>query len=353
MSYLDQILPQDSKSAQILGMANQAAATQSLHGDNDRNARIAEIDKRIAELNNKIANWDGEGAIARYKFVYENDPSAYLTRFQNLRTHEQAKELADINHKNAMELQKESQKRTDTQQKMDAWKQSSIEMDEARYNVNYWQQKANEALNARDRSRYEEAVIELKRANAKLKRASRNSESLEKQMSAHFGLNNAPEGNAQADFKVDQDDPNIAGIDRFHALNKRLNDIDLSFGSQPLDYKKQMLPKINETEEVLGQLRNEIESTVTNEKDKDDLLNGVRAKELELKKFKTPAKYGGPKRKMQPGDWKNAVDAKNPDGTPLTRTQLTKKYGYAFLLKAQQEGATNPNLEAALSNAKK
>jgi hypothetical protein len=306
----------------------------------DRTNRIAELDKKIADLKNRIANWDGEGAIARYKFVYENDPSAYLTRFQNLRTHEQAKELADINHKNAMELQKESQKRTDTQQKMDAWKQSSIEMDEARYNVNYWQQKANEALNARDRSRYEEAVIELKRANAKLKRASRNSESLEKQMSAHFGLDNAQEGNAPVNFNVDQNDPNIAGIDRFHALNKRLNDIDLSFGSQPLDYKKQMLPKINETELLLGQLRNEIESTVTNEKDKDDLLKGVRDKQAELDRFKTPAKYGGPKRKMQPGDWLKATTGK-------TKLQL-EAMGTEFLKQAWRDGNKEENLKAVL-----
>ena len=54
---------------------------------------------------------------------------------------------------------------------------------------------------------------------------------------------------------------------------------------------------------------------------------------------------------MEPGDWKAAVDKKNADGNPLTRAQLVKM-GYAFLAKAKREGATNPNLDKALAEAK-
>lgn len=349
MSYLDQILPQDSKSAQILGMANgRARASQESYRDN----RIAEIDRRIAELSEQIANWDGEGAIARYNFVYENDPSGYMNRYQATRSQEYAKELADINHKNAMALQKESQKRTDTQQKMDAWKQSSIAMDEARYNVSYWQQKVKEAEDARDLAKYDEASIELNRANAAYKRASRDFDALHKQMSKHFGLDNGQEDGAPAvPMGAEGDDPKRSQIQAYQGLMKDINDINLNFGNKPIDYENERNPKAELAQQQIDQARAMIENDVTDEKTKDDLLEAVRKKQEELDKYMESEKYGGPKRKMKPGDWKKAVDAKNPDGQPLTKAQLAKM-GYKFLLKAKQEGATNPNLDGAIAIAK-
>lgn len=349
MSYLDQILPQDSKSAQILGMANERARASQA---SDRDNRIAEIDRRIAELNEQIANWDGEGAIARYRFVYENDPSGYMNRYQAIRGQEYAKEMADINHKHAMELQKESQKRTDTQQKMDAWKQSSIAMDEARYNVSYWQQKVKEAQDARDLAKYDEANIELTRANAAYKRAARDFEALHKQMSQHFGLDNGQEGSAPAVPKgAEGNDPTRAQIQAYQGLMKDINDIDLNFDNEPIDFENVRNPKAEQAQQQIDQARAMIENDVTDEKVKNDLSEALRKKQEELDKYKKPAKFGGPKRQMKPGDWKKAVDAKNPNGQPLTKAQLAKM-GYKFLLKAKQEGATNPNLDGAIAIAK-
>lgn len=339
MSYLDQILPQDSKSAQILSMANQAAATQSLHGDNDRNARIAEIDKRIAELNNKIANWDGEGAIARYKFVYENDPSAYLTRFQNLRTHEQAKELADINHKNAMELQRESQKKTESQQHIDSWKQNSIDLENQRYILADAERKYNEAVAARDSKRMAELGAQLNRERAVFKRLQNENEAIRAKVSPMLFGDNAP---AQVETPTGLDESMQGDVAKAEAFNKFKNEvsrIDSSVSNKPLS-KKQKADYIKNTNAQLDQFENMVMNSDMLEDDKKALYDIVDAKRKELGTFSE--KQGTVK---TAADYEKAVAGK-------TRGQI-RKNGVKWLQAAKKAGANIADIDAIIQEATK
>lgn len=301
----------------------------------DRTNRIAELDKKIADLKNRIANWDGEGAIARYRFVYENDPSIYTQRFQSERS-----------HKHALDLQKESQKKTDVQQKMDAWKQNSIDMDNARYSVAHWQQQLTAAKNAHDTKAYDNAKIELDRANAAYRRALRNNESLQKQVGSIFGFPQEPENPAKETVQGGEVDQDRVAMENFNAMKNELDLIDASVDNMPVD-KKAKAQFIAEKNAQIDEAEKRIRSSDMLEADKNGLLKLAAEKRKALKDYSKPQGKGGQGTKMEPGDWAKSVDRKNADGGWWTAEQIVKKYSLAYIIKAIEDGAQNPNMERA------
>lgn len=86
MAYLDSIMP-GSRVPQVSAMG---AAVKEY---NDRDARIAELEKELAEIREQKKSLDVEGEMGKYKFQYEADPSTYTTYKQNLRTAEQTEKI--------------------------------------------------------------------------------------------------------------------------------------------------------------------------------------------------------------------------------------------------------------------
>lgn len=84
-SYFDAILPQ-STGVDILNTANDAARS-------DRSARIAELERELAEIRKQKAQFSEEGEMGRYKFLYDADPSSYMSYKQNLRNAEQTEKI--------------------------------------------------------------------------------------------------------------------------------------------------------------------------------------------------------------------------------------------------------------------
>ena len=58
-----------------------------------RSARIEELNRQIAELESKLKGHDVESEMGKYKFVFDADPSAYMTHQQNKRTAEQTEKI--------------------------------------------------------------------------------------------------------------------------------------------------------------------------------------------------------------------------------------------------------------------
>lgn len=86
MAYLDSIMP-GSRVQQVSAMG---AAVKEY---NDRDARIAELEKELAEIREQKKSLDTEAEMGKYKFQYEADPSTYTTYKQNLRTAEQTEKI--------------------------------------------------------------------------------------------------------------------------------------------------------------------------------------------------------------------------------------------------------------------
>lgn len=86
MAYLDSIMP-GSRVQQVSAMG---AAVKEY---NDRDARIAELEKELAEIREQKKSLDVESEMGKYKFQYDADPSTYTTYKQNLRTAEQTEKI--------------------------------------------------------------------------------------------------------------------------------------------------------------------------------------------------------------------------------------------------------------------
>lgn len=86
MAFIDSIMP-GSRVQQVSAMG---AAVKEY---NDRDARIAELEKELAEIREQKKSLDTEAEMGKYKFQYEADPSTYTTYKQNLRTAEQTEKI--------------------------------------------------------------------------------------------------------------------------------------------------------------------------------------------------------------------------------------------------------------------
>lgn len=291
-------------------------------GLTDRTSQIAELDRKIAELKSRISSKYGDigDPVSRYRFVYENDASGYQNAVQGDRSHRQAKELADINHRHAMELQGAAQKKTDVQQKLDAWKQNAIEMDNARYSVAHWQQQLTAAKNAHDTKAYDNAKIELDRANAAYRRAMRNNEALQKQVGSIFGLPQEGEGEGDSQglhVSVPAGDTDRERMEAFNAMTNELDLIDASVDNMPVD-KKAKAQFIADKTAQIDDAEKRIRNSDMLQGDKKALLELVAEKRKALKEYAKPQGKGGQGTKMEKGNWVKATMS-------LTREQLGAK----------------------------
>ena len=338
MSYLDQILPQDSKSAQILGMANgRARASQESYRDN----RIAEIDRRIAELSEQIANWDGEGDIARYRFVYENDPNGYMNRYQAYRNQEYAKELADINHKNAMALQKESQSKTDRQQAIDAWKQNSIDMEAAKYTLAAAQQAYDVANNSGDAEAIRKAGLELKRAQSSYNRIDRDNKSLRDKVGAFMGFSKESDDDPKIDETIESDAKAAEDFVKFQGDVERINS---AVDNMPID-KKSKTDYVMRTSQMIDKFRDRVKNSTLSQNKKNELLELADEKWRQLEEYAKPGSKGGKQTIKTAKDYEDAVKGK-------TRGE-SRKNGVAWLKNAKALKANITDIDAIIEEAAK
>lgn len=300
-----------------LGEDAEQAATNAIVGTvpvaAQRNTQLEALDKRIAELKDKIANWNGgEGALARYRFVYENDPSLYTNRINSLRSHEQAKEMADINHRNAMELQKASQQKTDRQQALDAWKQNSIDLDSARYTLAKAKQDYQDAVNSNDADAIRKAGLELQRAKGIYNRNLRENENLRGKVGQFMGFQDKPK-----EETLDLDDTQSKDVKNAEDFTRDKGDVEriVSKPDNMAVSKKQKQDYIDSTNMKLNYFEDKVKRSTMSQKQKNDLLAIVDQKRRELAEYAKPAKKGGQSTLKNTGDWVKAVSGK-------TRAQL-------------------------------
>ena len=267
-----------------LGADAEQAASNAIAGIDpgfaQRNAQLEELDKRMAELKDRIANWNGgEGALARYRFDDAAAPGLYTNRINSLRSHEQAKEMADINHRNAMELQKASQEKTDRQQALDAWKQNSIE---------------------------------LQRAKGIYNRNLRENENLRGKVGQFMGFQDTPKEEGLDLDKTQAQD--VKNAEDFVAEKGKIDRIDSKPDNVSVK-KAQKKAYIEKTTRELDDFEQRVKNSPMSAKQKNDLLAIVAQKRKELADYGKPASKGGQSTLKNTGDWVKAVSGK-------TRAQL-------------------------------
>lgn len=172
----------------------------------DKSTRIAEIQRRLDEIKREKAKYDMEGKMGEYKFLYDADPSTYMTHQQNLRSNEQT---------NA--IRKASEDATKASQAQTAWRQLLIDEETAKYDAQAAQNRVNEAKQSGNAQAYSEAMTELSRINAKINRLNRDKDEYRNRFAEMLGLSKEDIGEQpSADWNKEAD----ANYGKLNALEK-------------------------------------------------------------------------------------------------------------------------------------
>ena len=293
----------------------------------DKSTRIAEIQRRLDEIKREKAKYDMEGKMGEYKFLYDADPSTYMTHQQNMRSNEQT---------NA--IRKASEDATKASQAQTAWRQLLIDEETAKYDAQAAQNRVDEAKQSGNAQAYSEAMTELSRINAKIKRLNRDKDEYRNRFAEMLGVSREEMGEQPSSDWNRESDANYGKLNALETLGRDietgLNDLRTRPASMK-DSQKQSLIKTHGNN--LAQYRNIYETN-------KDILNGSKQAEWD-KKF---AEYSDaiPKfNKSQPTTMTQEKYSK------FTASQLVKR-GLRQLQKDKASGLKHPDIDWAISNAK-
>lgn len=167
MSYFDAILPKNT-GTEILGMANGSAEASA---GSARDSRIAELERELADVRARRKALDTEEGMAKYKFVFDGDPSAYLNLKQGLRNQEATEAI-----------RKSNEKATEQSNLKSLWESASNKHDELYWQNASYKQAFKKAQETNDANGMEDALLGIKRTQSLMDKNDRQMEQLRSRM---------------------------------------------------------------------------------------------------------------------------------------------------------------------------
>lgn len=322
--YIDAILPKDAMSTQVLSMADDAA---QMSARSAREARIAELEAELENIRKQRKNFDVEEEMGKYKFVYDADPSSYMTTLQNKR-----------NAAATDALRKDTKAASDASTLQSAWKQNAIDLDVARYDLQSATTAYNTAKASGDEAGMERAYNDMARARAGLNRATRENESLRKRVSATLGLDlDLSDSESKADRKNLDDD--LADVQSLKQLDNTINELEslVAVDNVPISQEEKD-KRVSDGTAKIESAKDMINRSSLSQDSKNEKLQRVRDVEAKLRNFGKKQSKGGQGVTLTPEQIKSAAEKEifEADGklkNPLKLAAL----GAAKLRKYQKE----------------
>ena len=324
MSYFDAILPKNT-GTEILGMANGSAAASA---GSSRDARIAELEKELSDVQARRKALDTEEGMAKYKFVFDADPSAYLNLKQSLRN---AKATEDIRKSNDQKSERETLR--------NSWKESGTSLLVARYDLADAENAYKQAVSAGDPDGISKAGLALSRAKANYSAKLRENDALRAKVYENFGIKAMPQEEVKdVDLYSADDDENYksaAVLQRtkndLNALQKEVKTDNVAI--HPTEKKKNIAAWTSRLDDLEKQMK---DSTLS-DKNRGDLELQVQEIREAIRNYGKPAGKGGQLPKVTQAE----VDKMN-------FTDLKRK-GYSWLVSIRDAGLTHPDLDRAIN----
>lgn len=212
----------------------------------DKSTRIAEIQRRLDEIKREKEKYDMESKMGEYKFLYDADPSAYMSHQQNIRSNEQTDAI-----------RKASEDATKASQAQTAWRQLLIDEETAKYDAQAAQNRVNEAKQSGNAQAYSDAMTELSRINAKINRLNRDKDEYRNRFAEMLGVSREEMGGQQSADWNKADDADYGKLNALQNLGRDietgLNDLRTRPNSMT-DKQKQSI--LNKHGNNLAQFRN-------------------------------------------------------------------------------------------------
>ena len=289
-------------------------------------ARIAEIEKRLAEIAEEKKKYSLEEDMGKYKFLYDADPSTLTSYKQNMRNAEQTEKI-----------RKATEDATKASNAQTAWKQLIIDEEAEKYNLAANQNKAKQALESGNKSEYLAAKNDEARASAKLSRIAKEKDMYKDKFAKMLGMEDKAEDEAIAGY----DEAADANLTQLGNLDQLVADI--SSETDNLRQRPDAMQKMNKNE-LIGNARKK--------------LAEFRQRAAELKNTLSPTRYAELEKSIN--EYEDSIP-KFKKGQPvkLTKEAFGKmsapqlvNMGKRTLLKYKSQGWTNPYLDKAIAAAK-
>jgi len=305
--------------------------------ENPNKARIAEIDRELAELRAKLKSDDVEEAMGRYKFLYDNDPSVLANYRQQKRT-----EKMNADMRNATEAAtRDSNLQT-------AWKQHAIDLEVARYDLAAAHNAYDEAKGSGNTDAMKRAITDIKRAQAKYDRVSRETETLRGKMMTSLGISlgdkqQLDDGMLEANG-VDYD-TELADAEAIKKLDGSLDLLDKQILVDNVNVdKKTKIANVNKWLADIEKAKADVNSSNLSTDAKNARMSKLSDMEAKVRAYAKPKPKGGQGTTMTKADYQKVLDGL------MTKSQLISK-GYKWLKAAKDAGATHQLLDAAIAVA--
>ena len=344
MSYTNRMSRTTDSYRELMDEAENAYVNASEENDKAVDARIAQLDRQIAEIEEKLKDYSVEEAMGKYKFLWEGDPSTLATYRQGKRNAEQTESIRKTTE--------DASKASTLQQ---AWKQNGIDLEVARYDVAAAQNAYNEAHANNDEDGMRRADVELDRARAKLNRVNRENDILRGKLMDSLGIsvedsdeletvgNKGENEDGNQGGKLNDD---LAKAEAIKTLDGNIDAISSQFDVDNMDIdKKQKRDMVTTGLSDVKAAMKQVENSSLSRDQKNARLTKLRELEKKIRKFAKPVNKGGQGTKVTVDDYQKALDGMSSIG------QLVKK-GYNWLVAAKNAGATHQYLDTAISKAR-
>ena len=293
-----------------------------------RSARIEELNRQIAELESKLKGHDVESEMGKYKFVFDADPSAYMTHQQSLR-----------NAKATEEIRKSNDQKSERETLRNSWKESGTSLLVARYDLADAENAYKQAVSAGDPDGISKAGLALSRAKANYSAKLRENDALRAKVYENFGIKAMPQEEIKdVDLYSADDDENYrsaAVLQRtkndLNALQKEVKTDNVAI--HPTEKKKNIAAWTSR----LDALEKQMKDSTLSDKNRGDLELQVQEIREAIRNYGKPAGKGGQTPKVTQAD----LDKMN-------FTDLKRK-GYGWLKSVRDAGLTHPDLEKAIN----
>lgn len=314
MAYLDSIMP-GSRVQQVSAMG---AAVKEY---NDRDARIAELEKELAEIREQKKSLDVEGEMGKYKFQYDADPSTYTTYKQNLRTAEQTEKI-----------RKATEDATKQSNAKNQWNSLSDKREAAEW-----------ALRAAE-SNFEEAdrngnVDAMNKAKDEIERYTKAVRKLDNQMEAlrdKFLKDLDIDAGAVGPVNLEKYEKKIGSAKELESINREIVRLETLLNKdRQKNYPQQEIDSVrDDADRSIPALRKMISESGMSDTRKADLETKVNDLDVKANDWRGIGK-GKPTKRLTPEEIKANAEKEvfNPDGTMKNPAYLAKHLGAAKLRK--------------------
>lgn len=291
--------------------------------------RIAQIRKRLAEIEDEKRKYDVEDAIGRYKFLYDNDPSV-LTNYRNQRRTERM---------NA-DMRKATEAATRDSNLQTAWKQNGIDLEVAKYDLAAAQNAYNDAKGNSDVSAMTRAFTDLNRAKARFDRVSRENETLRGRMMKTLGIEQGIEHEDETDANNVGEGPDlkndVAAAEAIKTLDGTLNLLDKEIFVDNVNIDKSV--KIANVRKWLADIekaKKDVDSSPLSTDQKNERKAKIADMEKKVRDYAKPSGKGGQSTILTKEDYQKEIAGKND----IELSTL----GYKYLKAAKAAGVSVPD----------